>query len=320
MAEPSEVPATDGMSVAAVCEKPQARAYAGGYETRQAPPVPGALTPEGRPAAPDLAAKHEIGGSVEPILTPPSDSSPSARPLTTRGTGVTLSDEVAQPYYADDHVTLYCGDCREITAWLAADVLVTDPPYGRAWRQGRLKAAHQADDSHDGIAGDLDTTVRDWALAAWGERLAVVFGDLMLAPPPGTKQVNIYRKPPNAGTRGAMGGWRRDAEAIYLLGPWPTGLGGRSSIIATSTPSQGNPSSPQGRYGHPHAKPLDVLEQVIAELPPGTIADPFAGSGSTLVAARNLGRKAIGVEIEEGYCEVIAKRLSQMAFDFGDAS
>ena len=211
------------------------------------------------------------------------------------------------PYWRDDHVTLYLGDCREQLAWLEADVLCTDPPYGRSWKQGRLKLKRS--DSHAGIAGDRDTTTRDAALAAWGDRPAVVFGDLMLAPPPGNKLTLIYRKPPNAGHRGSVGGFRRDAEAIYLLGKWPSGLGGTSSVIATGARSQG--LQLQGRYGHPHAKPVDVMETLIAACPPGVIADPFAGSGSTLVAARNLGRKAIGVEIDERYAEAAAKRLAQ---------
>jgi len=215
------------------------------------------------------------------------------------------------PYFDDGTVQLYLGDCREIDAWLAADVLVTDPPYGRAWRQGELKGPLNRPDGHAGIAGDADISVRDDALTKWGDRPAVIFGDLMLPPPPGNKLTLIYRKPPNAGTRGATAGFRRDAEAIYLLGRWATGLGGQSSIIATGARSQGNPSSTQGRYGHPHAKPVDVMETLIAACPAGVIADPFAGSGSTLVAARNLGRRAIGIELHEPYAEAAARRLSQ---------
>lgn len=224
-----------------------------------------------------------------------------------------------KPYYDDGTCVIYHGDCREVDAWRVADVLVTDPPYGRGWKQGRLKSLRQADDSHEGIAGDRDTSVRDAVLAEWGDRPAVAFGDLMLAPPAGTRHVLIYRKPPNAGTRGAVGGYRRDAEAIYLLGRWPSGLGGRSSIVATSEPSQGNPSSPQGRFGHPHAKPEDVMHRLLAACPPGVIADPFMGSGSTLVAAKSAGRKAIGIELDERYCEVTAKRLAQEVLDLGAA-
>lgn len=222
---------------------------------------------------------------------------------------------MAEPYYQDDLVTLYHGDCLEIDAWLTADVLVTDPPYGRDWKQGKMKGS----DAHAGIQGDKDTKIRDRALTLWASRgPAVVFGDLMLPPPSGTQQVLIYAKPSNAGMRGTFAGFRRDAEAIYLKG-WKSGLGGDSSILTTGARSMSNPEGLTGRYKHPHAKPVDLLETVIARCPEGMVADPFAGSGSTLVAARNAGRSAIGVELEERYCEVIAKRLDQMALFTGGA-
>lgn len=228
---------------------------------------------------------------------------------------------MSSPYFAADGVTLYLGDCREVTGWLAADVLVCDPPYGREWRQGTVEAAPgrskgTRSDSRTGIAGDATTEIRDCALAMWGYRPGVVFGDLMLAPPAGNKLTMVYRKPPDAGARGAVGGFRRDVEAIYLLGPWPSGLGGMSSVITSGARSQGNPYACAARYGHPHAKPVDVMEKLIQACPPGVIADPFAGAGSTLVAARNLGRKAIGVEIDERYAERAAKRLCQGILEF----
>jgi len=136
----------------------------------------------------------------------------------------------------------------------------------------------------------------------------------MMPPPAGCRQVLPWHKT-NAGFRGATAGFRRDAEAVYLIGPWPSGLGGRSSILRSGARTQGGPAGVTGRYGHPHAKPEDVLETLISACPPGTIADPFAGSGSTLVAARNLGRPAIGVELEEKYAERAARRLSQLTLD-----
>lgn len=225
-----------------------------------------------------------------------------------------------RPYYQDDLVTLYRGDCRDVTEWLAADVLVTDPPYGRGWKQGLTRRGRQGNDRHDGIAGDENTGTRDAALALWGSsRPALVFGDLMLPPPPGTKQVGVYRKPGDAGSKGAFGGFRRDIEAVYLIGPWPAGLHGRSSVIDTSALLRGGWQGAPGRYGHPHAKEVDVMEQLVEACPPGVIADPFSGSGSTLVAARNLGRAAIGVELEERHCETAARRLSQSALPMGVA-
>jgi DNA methylase len=217
-----------------------------------------------------------------------------------------------KPYYQDDLVTLYCGDCRDITGWLTAAVLVTDPPYGRnSALNGGLPNPHGISHGNPGCAGDDSTAVRDQALAMWGTRPAVVFGDLMLAPPPGTQLTAIYHKPPDAGVRGAVAGFRRDAEAIYLMHGLPAGIGGRTSIITTGARNVGNPGGLAARYGHPHAKPVDVMETLIAACPPGTVADPFTGAGSTLIAARNLGRPAIGIELDPAHCRRTAERLTQ---------
>jgi len=220
-------------------------------------------------------------------------------------------------YYEDDLVTLYHGDCREVAAWLEADVLVTDPPYGRAWKQGDTgKGRGWANDSHAGIANDATTEARDTILSLWGTRPAVVFGDLMLAPPRGVKHVLIYCKGNDAGFTGAVGGYRRNVEAVYLLGAHGSGLGGRSAVVTTRMSAGGNLAR---TTGHPHTKPIDVMGSLIDAAPPGMVADPFAGSGSTLFAAKMLGRRAIGVELDERYCEIAARRLTQDTL-FGGAA
>jgi DNA modification methylase len=68
---------------------------------------------------------------------------------------------------------------------------------------------------------------------------------------------------------------------------------------------------------HPSPKPLNVMRWILGCLPGETVLDPFMGSGTTLRAAKDLGRRAIGIEIEERYCEIAAKRLAQEVFDFG---
>lgn len=222
-------------------------------------------------------------------------------------------------YYEDDHVTLHHGDCLVETAWLDADVLVTDPPYGRDWQSGSgLKNSHgrgRGSVPHGGIRNDKDTAVRDAALDAWGGSIGIVFGDPLVSRPAGAVLGGVYAKSADSGVKGARAGLRRDIEMIYLVGPWPVGVGGRSSIFTSRQWSAG-PTSSAARFGHPHAKPTDLLTDLIGLTASGTVADPFAGSGSTLVAAKALGRKAIGVELDERYCEIAARRLSQGVLDF----
>lgn len=205
------------------------------------------------------------------------------------------------PYYSDDLVTLYHGDCREVLTWLEADVLVTDPPYGIAWSKGQNNAAGSF--AHAGIQNDESTATRDAAVAMFAGP-AIVFGSFRAPFPVGVRQTLVWQKPVDAGVVGSTTGYRTDTELIFLLGPHEMRPPSRSSVLTTSG------GVAHYRNEHPHSKPTAMLERLI-EWTSGTVADPFAGSGSTLVAAKQLGRRAIGVELEERYCETSARRLAQ---------
>lgn len=252
------------------------------------------------------------------------------------------------PYYSDDYVTLYHGDCREIDAWLQADVLVTDPPYGETslawdrWPDGWPQAVADRSDSIRQIWCFGSTRMfldhRDdfapWKLAqdiVWSKprgrgvmndrfnrshELAThwyrgAWGDLPLTPPRVAKTVPWTARATRNGNvddgskvRPMNGGSYQDDGTRLMLTVIP-----------------GDPGDPRTTL-HPTQKPLEVLRPIITySVPPGgLIADPYAGSGSTLVAAKGLGRKAIGIEIEERYCEIAARRLSQEVLDFGGAA
>lgn len=215
------------------------------------------------------------------------------------------------PYYQDDYVTLYHGDCLELAdAWTCADVLVTDPPYGIDWAIGHVRNGRQPSVA---IAGDEDVTVRDSMLDAWGgHKAAIVFGSVLRPAPSETKQVLVWEKTLDSGVLGTVAGFRRNWEAIFLRGSFGKMPATKSSVIRSLKSTTRNAID----AGHPHSKPIPVMETLIASTPSGVVADPFAGSGSTLVAAKNLGRKVIGVELEEKYCEIIAQRCSQEVLDF----
>lgn len=230
-------------------------------------------------------------------------------------------------YYQDDYVTLYHGDClTDHREWLDADVLVTDPPYGVAVRTGRTVGAgadgrreHAAKLREAGvhrIKNDGDTKVRDAVVEAWGDRPAIVFGSWRKPRPENTRQRLLWVKaaPGTGMARGDIQPWISKDEEIYILGnPARFAHARVDSNVYITTEHRG---AEVRRIGHPTPKPLDLMEKLVDKCPTGLIADPFAGSGSTLIAARNLGRNAIGVELEERYCEIIAKRLDQQVIDF----
>lgn len=197
------------------------------------------------------------------------------------------------PYYDDGTCVIYHGDCREIDAWLAADVLVTDPPYGMSYSSGWKERP---------IANDGDTATRDAALELWGVKPAIVFGRWNLPHPRGAHTMLTWDKGDRPGMGDLSMPWGPSTEEAYVLGRGFVGKRGGTVVRVDRL---------TGEMTHPNEKPVTLLKLLLLKCPVGVVADPFMGSGTTLRAAKDLGRRAIGIEIEERYCEIAAKRLAQ---------
>ena len=213
-------------------------------------------------------------------------------------------------YYQDDYATLYHADLLQHLDMLdQADVLVTDPPYGYNVKLGLGDGNPRRGSSpwaNTAIRGDESLESRDTVLEAWGKRPAILFGSWKRPKPIGTKAVLVWDKGPGVGAGDLNLPWKPNWEEIYILGSGFHGHRGTSVLTGHTVVSWAS----KGRE-HPNMKPVSLMEALIMKCPPGTIIDPFAGSGSTLRAAKNLGRKCIGFEIEEKYCEITAQRLAQ---------
>ena len=217
-----------------------------------------------------------------------------------------------KPYYEDDAVTIYHGDCREV--WPAADVMVTDPPYGMAFVTGG-REGWSSRWTGTRIAGDATTELRDYAVARWGDaHPALVFGTWKVPPPPGVRETLVWDKVVSTGMGALDIPWRPSWEAVYVIGH---GFVGRRDHGVLRFPL---PTLAPERKLHPTSKPPDLMRYLVARCPAGVVFDPFMGAGTTLRAAKDLGRKAIGVEIEERYCEAAAHRMGQEVLDFGEAA
>jgi DNA modification methylase len=215
--------------------------------------------------------------------------------------GIVMASGVLKPYYSDDRVTIYHGDSRLIWPMLPkCDLLLTDPPYGIAW--GGSNASTQ---EWDGIAGDNDIELARWLCGMlWHVNEAVIFG------------ANCF--PQLLPHRGRWICWdKRITEAAdKMLGSafelaWCSRTSGFDRMVRKL--HGGVVNADGGKRVHPTQKPSGLFKQIIGDMFPKaeTIVDPFMGSGSVLLAAKLEGRKAIGIEVEEQYCEAAAKRLSQ---------
>lgn len=215
-----------------------------------------------------------------------------------------------KPYYERNGITIYHADCRDVLPTLDTDsaaLTLTDPPYGI----GRI----EWDDSAEKVA--LAEWASDWlrisphAMFTWIARDVHNLG-MMLAGSAQIYRVLVWHKPMvlNGGRANFTWHW----EPVVFIGRSGTKAPGkpyyRPDVIVANPPAfKVNPEN----VAHNSQKPLALLRHLIEPITNhgDVVLDPFAGSGSTLVAAKHLGRRAIGVEIEERYCEIAAKRLSQ---------
>lgn len=210
------------------------------------------------------------------------------------------------PYYSDDHVTLYLGDCREVLPRLGpVDVVITDPPYSTGRSDGEFAATRNVAVSLH-LASELAPTMLVFGTSS-GRGIEFVRSSIRRLPH--NRVLAWHRSFVNSP---AAGPWRWDLVLIHVFGRGSFGRPDASSLIRTD-----GTRALSEETGHKAPVPIAVMAWLYEPFSPGVVLDPFAGSGSTLLAARNAGGKAIGIEIEERYCEIAARRLAQDVLPLG---
>ena len=254
-----------------------------------------------------------------------------------------------EPYYADESVTLYHGDCLDVIPTVinegAISLILADLPYGMthcAWDSqidlGRLWSLFRHSLKADGavvltasqpftstlVASNPGCFRHEWI---WEKNAGSNFGNIKRQPMKEHESVLVfswgkYHYSPIMQERAASGLARVRSGVVNYATKSEVYAGGLTGTASSIRPDLRYPRSIQRfnreRGLHPTQKPVALMRYVIDTYtePGWVVLDPCAGSGSTLVAAKQLGRKAIGVEIDESYCEVIAKRLDQGVLNF----
>jgi site-specific DNA-methyltransferase (adenine-specific) len=231
------------------------------------------------------------------------------------------------PYYSDDAVTIYHGDSREILPTLTADAIITDPPYGT----GSYPTDRDPLTTDDLLA--LIGMARFVAVFGWPEHLVRLCAQASVIP---DEWVTWWPTNARAGRGFNRTGLIREVECVAAFGTAEWGRLRQQRVQTTTTmPGEGlrgMPQTDQARQGdvwrdevpnanpnqpprlHPNQKPIGVMRRLVT-ITDGTVLDPFAGSGTTLRAAKDLGRRAVGIELDERFCEIAANRLGQEVLD-----
>lgn len=229
------------------------------------------------------------------------------------------------PYYEDEHVTLYCGDCRDVMPTLpkhSAGLLVTDPPYGMGYQSGARKQSG-AFSVIEGDKGTVDVTglIRLALEVLPKKRHVYVFQQPMRhnvdwsALPLASSASLIWDKG-HVGQGNLLLGWGPSHEeivfAVYVPAAYDRNDGKGNLAARLRRGTILHHSHVDGNVlRHPTEKPVPLLRELIemSSKPGDVVLDPFAGVGSTLVAAVLEGRRAIGIELDENYCRIAVERL-----------
>lgn len=219
-----------------------------------------------------------------------------------------------KPFYQDNAVTIYHGDCREILPGIPkVDLVLTDPPYEITATGGGIGATRKYLQDTVGFTDcGFDYKILD-GFENW-----FCFGTLRQVPKlieaAGNRRWMLvtWNKPNPCPL--VNGNYLPDTEYIihaFLPGCLYGDYSDKARFIV-------HPLGDKEDGRHPNEKPIKVISKLVqlGSLPGHLILDPFLGSGTTLRAAKNLGRRAIGIEIEEKYCEIAAKRMAQEVFNF----
>ena len=220
-----------------------------------------------------------------------------------------------KPYYERDGIVIYHADCREVLPTLetgSIDLVLTDPPYGKSERTERGKAgrgrspyAWSGANDFPPVHGD-DEPFNPAHLLRF-PRLILFGANYYAAHLPPSNSWLVWDKCAGLVSKRTLGfNDNGDAELAW------TNLGGPVRVLPHRWMGLIRDSEKEPHL-HPTQKPVALMTALIRHYGTdgGVILDPYMGSGPVLRAAKDLGRKAIGIEIEERYCEVAAKRLSQ---------